>query len=45
MRSPQVLDARLDMRLFDVHVKGVEQQAEVVCPDLFDQIQSLGQCC
>ena len=35
-------DAVFDIRLFDVHVEGVQQQAEVIRADPLDQLQPLG---
>ncbi len=39
---PAPADAVLDDRFFDVHVKGIEQQPEVVHADAFYEFQSLG---
>ena len=38
-------DAVFDVRFFDVHVEGIEQQAEVVSADAIDKFQSLRDCC
>ena len=42
---PALADALLNHWLFDVHVKGIEEQPEVICTNTFDQFQSLfGSC-
>ena len=38
-------DALFDVRLFDVHVEGVQQQAKVIRADAFDEFQPLGAVC
>ena len=40
-----VLDTFFDAGFFDVHVVGIQQQAEVIRANPLDEVQSLGNSC